>query len=351
MVFLLPQEIFSFLRSFGGSIAPSNLENAVTFYEDLHSVNGGTEVQRKENYTNMINIYYDVATSFYEYGWCQSFHFSSRLYNETFHESIKRHEHYVALRLGLKPGMKVLDLGCGIGGPLREIAAFSGATVIGVNNNESQIKRGTVLNKQYGVAENCQFLKADFMKIPVPDNSIDAAYNMESCCHAPDLVALYKELYRVLKPGQCVAGYDWCMTKEYDPNDQYHNKVKDEIEFGNSLPTIRSTTEYIQAIKAAGFRVLMEEDMADKPDVHIPWYDSLNPNRLSLDGFRRTWLARLVGRQMLKVLEFTRIAPKGSIEVNELLERSGNGLYEGGRLRIFTPIFFYLAQKPHNENI
>ncbi|OAY80811.1 Cycloartenol-C-24-methyltransferase 1, partial [Ananas comosus] len=71
-----------------------------------------------------VNKYYDLATSFYEYGWGESFHFAHRWKGESLRESIKRHEHFLALQLGLKRGMKVLDVGCGIGGPLREIARF-----------------------------------------------------------------------------------------------------------------------------------------------------------------------------------------------------------------------------------
>lgn len=58
-------------------------------------------------------------TSFYEYGWGESFHFAPRWKWESLRESIKRHG-----QLGLQKGQKVLDVGCGIGGPLREIARF-----------------------------------------------------------------------------------------------------------------------------------------------------------------------------------------------------------------------------------
>lgn len=46
---------------------------------------------------------------------------------------------------------QVLDVGCGIGGPMREIALFSGASVMGVNNNDYQITRGTEYNRKVRV--------------------------------------------------------------------------------------------------------------------------------------------------------------------------------------------------------
>ncbi|TVU41833.1 hypothetical protein EJB05_15388, partial [Eragrostis curvula] len=117
----------------GGKINKEEVKSAVDEYvsesqqlryEKYHGYYGGKEESRKSNYTDMVNKYYDLATSFYEYGWGESFHFAHRWSGESLRESIKRHEHFLALQLGLKPGMKVLDVGCGIGGPLREIARF-----------------------------------------------------------------------------------------------------------------------------------------------------------------------------------------------------------------------------------
>ncbi|GMY34601.1 cycloartenol-C-24-methyltransferase [Fagus crenata] len=93
-------------------------------YEKYHVCYGGEEEERKANYSDMVNKYYDLVTSFYEFGWGESFHFAPRWKGESLRESIKRHEHFLALQLDLKPGQKVLDVGCGIGGPLREISRF-----------------------------------------------------------------------------------------------------------------------------------------------------------------------------------------------------------------------------------
>nr|ACU20553.1 unknown [Glycine max] len=111
-------------KGVGGNIDKSQVLSAVEKYEKYHASYGGQEEERKANYVDMVNKFYDLATSFYEYGWGQSFHFAPRWKGESVREGIKRHEHFIALQLCLKPGQKVLDVGCGIGGPLREISRF-----------------------------------------------------------------------------------------------------------------------------------------------------------------------------------------------------------------------------------
>src|SRR5262245_52361545 len=62
--------------------------------------------------------FYDLVTDFYELGWGRSFHFAARRRGEKFEESLARYESYVSDKLGLRPGMRVVDLGCGVGGPM-----------------------------------------------------------------------------------------------------------------------------------------------------------------------------------------------------------------------------------------
>ena len=96
--------------------------------------------------------YYNLATDIYEYGWGGCFHFCRFAYGEGFYQAIARHEHYLAHMMGLRNGMKVLDVGCGVGGPAREIVKFSDVNVVGFNNNDYQIDRATPYAAKEGLS-------------------------------------------------------------------------------------------------------------------------------------------------------------------------------------------------------
>lgn len=53
-----------------------------------------------------------IVTDFYEYGWGQCFHFCRFFKGEAFDQAIARHEHVLANKMGLKPGMEVLVCLC-----------------------------------------------------------------------------------------------------------------------------------------------------------------------------------------------------------------------------------------------
>lgn len=59
--------------------------------------------------------------------------------------------------------MRVLDVGCGVGGPAREIVKFAGVNVIGLNNNDYQIERATAYAEKEGLSDKLKFTKGDFM--------------------------------------------------------------------------------------------------------------------------------------------------------------------------------------------
>jgi hypothetical protein len=83
-------------------------------YRDLFDYASEDVAQDSEGVAKRVNVavelankYYDLATDFYEYGWGQSFHFAHQYAGEPLMQAIARHEHFLALKLGLKPGMLV----------------------------------------------------------------------------------------------------------------------------------------------------------------------------------------------------------------------------------------------------
>jgi len=118
-----------------------------------------------------------------QYGWGDCFHFGFRFSGEGFHESLRRTEYYLASRMGMGPQHHVLDVGAGVGGPMRNIARFTGSRITGLNNNAYQIKVGKRHNKEAHLDHLCDFLQSDFMKVQMPDNAYDHAYAIEATCH------------------------------------------------------------------------------------------------------------------------------------------------------------------------
>merc|ERR1712232_1519402 len=94
-----------------------------------------------------------------------------------------------------------------------------------------------------------EFVKGNFMELPFPDNHFDAIYQIEATPHAPDKVACYSELLRVLKPGGVFGSYEWCLTKNYDPENAQHVAIKKGIEEGDGLTDIATTEQVVEALK------------------------------------------------------------------------------------------------------
>ena len=317
-----------------------------SIYTKLHATGGGSVQDRTDNCQEMVNQYYDMATDFYEFGWGESFHFAPRNPNESFRESLTRHEHYLALKMGVKAGDRVLDMGCGVGGPMREIAGFSGANVVGINNNAYQVARGTAKNAKLGLADQCSLVKGDFMNLPFEPETFDHAYAIEATCHAPDRTKCFREVFKAMKPGGHFCVYEWVSTPAYDETNPTHKELLHGIEVGNGLPTITGASGVTDALKAAGFEVEECTDLADGPNrPHIKWYAPLEA-KWSLSNFKATKLGIWLTSVMVTVMEKVRLAPKGTAKMHEHLCTGAATLVDSAKLGIFTPMLFVKATKP-----
>ena len=296
--------------------------------------------------------YYNLATDLYEYGWGGSFHFCRFSHGEPFYQAIARHEHYLAHTMQLRDNMNVLDVGCGVGGPAREISKFSGANITGLNNNDYQIERATRYAAKEGLAHKVKFVMGYFMIMGFPDNTFDAVYAIEATCHAPSLEGVYGEIFRVLKPGGVFGVYEWLMTENYDNTNQTHREIRLGIEQGDGISNMVKIPEALAAIKAVGFELEFHEDLAERPD-RTPWYYPLAGDFSMMgtiwDFFtvaRMTRWGRGAIHRFVRALEIVGVAPKGTQKTADSLALAADNLVLGGKLKLFTPMYLMVARKP-----
>ena len=304
--------------------------------------------QRQKNYMQMVNHFYDVVTDFYEYGWGDCFHFGFRFAGEGFQESLRRTEYYLALRLGLNHATHAVDIGCGVGGPMRNIARFTGSKITGINNNAYQIKVGTKHNARWGCWSSATSCSRTSCTSPWPTTPTTTRTPSRPRAMRPTRWPATPRRCASSNPGGYFAAYDWCVTDRFDRANPRHVSTREGIEVGNGLPVLATTQECVQALEKAGFEVVdyfnAQQD-AHRSKMDVPWYQSL-AGEYTLTGFRMTPLGRRITHLLVSTLEFMRIAPKGSVKVSKLLNDTAIDLVNGGKMEIFTPSFFFLARKP-----
>ncbi len=301
------------------------------------------------DHTETVKEYYDLCNEFMVFGWGESLHFAPLSPRESLEESKVRHQRLMISKLELREGMNVIDVGCGIGGPMRRVVREAGVRVVGVNKSEIQLEKAKLLNAEAGIDHMVDHLACSFMDMGVlSDDTFDRGYAIESTCHAPDKAGAFAEIYRVLKPGALFWGQEMCMTDKFDPDDSRHQAIKEELMLGIALKDIATMSEVDRALEAAGFQVIEAKDRAvagNEPAT--PWYRPMEAQGKTVgNALRRIPLGRKVMMAASRLAEALRILPKGSADVVGLLDRTANAYVAGGKTRIFTPLYCFLARKP-----
>ncbi len=148
-------------------------------------------------------------------------------------------------------GSRILDVGCGIGGPAMYLAGPLGATVEGITLSAAQAARAGEKAAENGVADHAHFYQRDALSTGYPDNSFDVVWALESLMHIPDRVAFFAEALRMLKPGGTLAIGTWSQRDgELAPDEQ---KLVDQILRHQVMPSFSSLEEHVRLAEAAGF--------------------------------------------------------------------------------------------------
>merc|ERR1719199_1727166 len=108
----------------------------------------------------------------------------------TFKTGMDYWEQQFAHTVGITKGMKVADLGMGIGGPMRRLVEFTGADITGVTICKHQIKRANQITSRLTpwMQERLHYLEGDYNDVPasMERGTFDRVYFMESLSYAED---------------------------------------------------------------------------------------------------------------------------------------------------------------------
>ncbi|TAK41741.1 MAG: methyltransferase domain-containing protein [Betaproteobacteria bacterium] len=96
---------------------------------------------------------------------------------------------------------RVLDIGSGIGGSARYLAAEYGCHVTGIDLTEEYCRVATLLSERCGLAARTAFRAASALELPYPDASFDLAWTEHVQMNVADKARFYGEIRRVLVPG------------------------------------------------------------------------------------------------------------------------------------------------------
>jgi ubiquinone/menaquinone biosynthesis C-methylase UbiE len=104
--------------------------------------------------------------------------------------------------LGLRAESRLLDVGCGSGGPALRLVETTGTSAVGIDLLEEGIDTATRLAKERGLDDRAGFARVDAgVRLPFDDQSFDAVMSIDVMCHIPDRAGVLHEWHRVTAPG------------------------------------------------------------------------------------------------------------------------------------------------------
>jgi phosphoethanolamine N-methyltransferase len=155
-------------------------------------------------------------------------------------------------------GKRILDVGCGIGGPDFEMARTYGADIVGIDLEAPLIQRAQDAANRHGLADRCQFRKVDLGPFPFDDESFDIVLSSGALTQTSATPELIRDCYRVLKSGGFLTSYEWMRTEQEYSEDMLYWFKMEELTFD-----LRTLEDFCAMFADAGFIDIESSDASD----------------------------------------------------------------------------------------
>jgi ubiquinone/menaquinone biosynthesis C-methylase UbiE len=163
----------------------------------------------------------------------------------------------LAKGLALAPGMHVLDIGAGIGGPARYLAQTFGCRVTGIDLTPDYVAVADALTRRCGLADKVTFRQASAVALPFADAGFDAATMLHVGMNIADKAKAFGEVRRVLRPGGRFTVYEVMRASE--------GELPYPMPWAQTPATsfVEPVDTYRRLLRAAGFDILVEHDRSE----------------------------------------------------------------------------------------
>jgi cyclopropane-fatty-acyl-phospholipid synthase len=304
---------------------PPEEYNASRPLQRLKQVQAGLSRHSKERDAQVIGHHYDISNRFYELVLGPSMAYTCAAYPEidSSLEEAQFHKHdLVAKKLGLKPGMRLLDVGCGWGGMVRHAAKYYGVRVIGVTLSRQQAEWGAKAVAEAGLSELAEIRHCDYRD--VPEEGFDAISSIGLTEHigVKNIPGYFRFLAPKLKPQGRMLNH--CITRpRVEDGAASSAGFIDRYVFPDGELTSMATIA--GNMQSAGLEVRHEETLREHYAMTLrDWCRNLAENRDAAvaevgEATTRVWEIYMTGSR----LGFE----KGAIELHQVLGvKSENGV-------------------------
>lgn len=155
-------------------------------------------------------------------------------------------------------GKRILDIGCGIGGPALDMARMHGAIVTGIDLEAPLIERAQQRAEKLGLDVATRFQVVEAGPLPFADESFDIIVTSGALTQTADKALVFRDCYRVLTPGGYLSCYDWTRTDaEYSDDMHYWFKME------GLTYALETLDRYGAMLEECGFVDVRIEDASD----------------------------------------------------------------------------------------